>query len=52
MLDEATTIEFIIRIMGNQWYWTYEFTVFDADIIESDYLYNITEVSEDFDLLK
>jgi len=52
MLDEATTIEFIIRIMGNQWYWTYEFTVFDTDIVESNYLYNITEISENFDLFK
>jgi len=52
MLDEATTIEFIIRIMGNQWYWTYEFTVLDTDIVESNYVYNITEISENFDLFK
>jgi len=50
MIDDSTSVEFIIRVMGNQWYWSYEFTLYDFDVNEFKYRYEISEIAENFDL--
>jgi len=37
--------------MGNQWYWSYEFTIYDFDVKEVIYDYNISEIDSEFDLI-
>jgi len=50
IIDDSTSVEFIVRIMGNQWYWSYEFTLYDFELKEFSYDYEITDIADGFDL--
>lgn len=36
-IDDASCIEFIIKVMGNQWYWTYEYNLVENGL---DFVYS------------
>lgn len=37
-LDELTSPEITIKVLGNQWYWTYEYSGFNQEILLDSYL--------------
>jgi cytochrome c oxidase subunit II len=37
-IDELTSPEVTIKVVGNQWFWTYEYTEFNAEILLDSYL--------------
>lgn len=31
-VDELVNVDYLVKILGNQWYWTYEFTLLDKNV--------------------